>query len=223
MRLSFSYIFLLLQGNVILCGLRNGAILTVDFREKRERLSDRLITHQIPCTSSDKKVGGSNKEWFKLKGDIYPSHTVRMPSSISCLVSLQFDEQYFFSSSMDGSMRLYDRRLLQRGAVQCYEGHVNSHTRIQIVLIQLRDLLCQVERIASYGYGVSSLVNFSLRTSSLTQFSPLCAIKHVEVVLKLKRMTYTSMTLLWVHGLDHMKDCFICSGYECEGSCSYRT
>ncbi|TKY72650.1 DDB1- and CUL4-associated factor 4 [Spatholobus suberectus] len=120
------------SGNVILCGLRNGAILTVDFREKRERLSDRLITHQIPCTSSDKKVGGSNKEWFKLKGDIYPSHTVRMPSSISCLVSLQFDEQYFFSSSMDGSMRLYDRRLLQRGAVQCYEGHVNSHTRIQI-------------------------------------------------------------------------------------------
>lgn len=29
-------------------------------------------------------------------------------------------------------MRLYDRRLLQRGAVQSYEGHVNSHTRIQL-------------------------------------------------------------------------------------------
>ncbi|XP_040868920.1 DDB1- and CUL4-associated factor 4-like protein 2 [Glycine max] len=29
-------------------------------------------------------------------------------------------------------MRLYDLRLLQRGVVQCYEGHVNSHTRIQI-------------------------------------------------------------------------------------------
>lgn len=120
------------SGNVILCGLRNGAIVTVDFREKRERLSDRLITHRIPYTSSDKKVGGSNKEWFKLKGDIYPSHTIRMPSSISCLASLQFDEQYFLASSMDGSMRLYDRRLLQRGAVQSYKGHVNSYTRIQI-------------------------------------------------------------------------------------------
>ncbi|KAH1209196.1 DDB1- and CUL4-associated factor 4-like protein 2 [Glycine max] len=182
-------------GNVILCGLRNGAIVTVDSRESRESLSGRLITHRIPYTSSDKKVGGSNKEWFKLKGDIYPSHTIRMPSSISCLASLQFDDQYFLASSMDGSvlhhldnilidinimtnagnicyqnlqdnkenhylnchgshhfllaaylernyflmmgslsfqMRLYDLRLLQRGAVQCYEGHVNSHTRIQI-------------------------------------------------------------------------------------------
>ncbi|CAJ1975960.1 unnamed protein product [Sphenostylis stenocarpa] len=118
-------------GNVILCGLRNGAIVTADFREKRERLSDRLITHRIPNTS-DMGVGDFKKQWFKLKGDIYPSHTIRMPSSISSLVSLQFDEQYFVASSMDGSMRLYDHRLLQRGAVQCYEGHVNSHTRIQI-------------------------------------------------------------------------------------------
>ncbi|KHN06661.1 DDB1- and CUL4-associated factor 4-like protein 2 [Glycine soja] len=29
-------------------------------------------------------------------------------------------------------MRLYDLRLLQRGVVQCYEGHVNSHTHMQI-------------------------------------------------------------------------------------------
>ncbi|XP_027362377.1 DDB1- and CUL4-associated factor 4 isoform X2 [Abrus precatorius] len=120
------------SGNVILCGLRNGAIVTVDFREKRERFSGRLITHRIPYTPSDKKVGGSNKEWFKLTGDIYPSHTIRMPSSISCLVSLQFDDQYFLASSMDGSMRLYDHRLLHRGAVQSYEGHVNSHTFIQL-------------------------------------------------------------------------------------------
>ncbi|XP_068480836.1 uncharacterized protein [Phaseolus vulgaris] len=119
------------SGNVILCGLRNGAIVTADFREKRERLSSRLITHRIPYTS-DTKVGSSKREWFKLKGDIYASHTIRMPSSISSLVSLQFDEQYFLASSMDGSIRLYDHRLLQRGAVQCYDGHVNSHTRIQI-------------------------------------------------------------------------------------------
>ena len=29
-------------------------------------------------------------------------------------------------------VRLYDHRLLQRGAVQCYEGHFNSHTHIQL-------------------------------------------------------------------------------------------
>ena len=50
---------------MILCGLRNGAIVTADFREKRERLSRRLITHRIPYTS-DTKVGGSKKEWFKV-------------------------------------------------------------------------------------------------------------------------------------------------------------
>ncbi|CAL0301560.1 unnamed protein product [Lupinus luteus] len=120
------------SGNVILCGLRNGAIVTVDFREKRERLSSRFIKHRIPYSSSNKKAGSSNKEWFELTGDIYPSHTIRMPRSISCLLSLQFDDQYFLASSMDGSMKLYDRRLLQRGAVQSYEGHVNSHTRVQL-------------------------------------------------------------------------------------------
>ncbi|XP_057429811.1 uncharacterized protein LOC130722938 [Lotus japonicus] len=115
------------SGNVILCGLRNGAIVTADFRAKRERHK-----HLISNTSSNKKVGSSNKEWFKLNGNIYPSHTIWMPSSISSLVSLQFDDQYFLASSMDGSIRLYDRRLLQRGAVQSYEGHVNSHTCIQL-------------------------------------------------------------------------------------------
>ena len=51
---------------MILCGLRNGAIVTVDSRERRESLSGRLITHRIPYASSDKKVVGSNKEWFKV-------------------------------------------------------------------------------------------------------------------------------------------------------------
>ncbi|KAI4332093.1 hypothetical protein L6164_017030 [Bauhinia variegata] len=119
------------SGNVILCGLRNGAIITVDFRQKRERFSSRLVTHRIPYPP-DKTIRSSNKEWFKLTGDIYPSHTIRMPSSISCLVSLQYDDQYFLASSMDGSIKLYDHRLLKRGAVQSYEGHVNSHSRIQL-------------------------------------------------------------------------------------------
>ena len=29
-------------------------------------------------------------------------------------------------------VRLYDHRLIQRGAVQTYDGHANSHTRIQL-------------------------------------------------------------------------------------------
>ncbi|XP_004488222.2 uncharacterized protein [Cicer arietinum] len=119
------------SGNVILCGLRNGAVVSVDFREKRLH-SGRLPQHRISYVSSDKKVGSSNKDWLKLSGNIYPSHTIKMPSSISCLASLQFDDQYFLASSMDGSIRLYDRRILQRGAVQSYEGHMNSHTQIQL-------------------------------------------------------------------------------------------
>ncbi|XP_024631487.1 uncharacterized protein [Medicago truncatula] len=119
------------SGNVILCGLRNGAVVSVDFREKR-LLSSRLTEHRISYVSSNKKVGSFKKDWFKLQGSIYPSHTIKMPSSISSLASLQFDDQYFLASSMDGSIRLYDRRMVQRGAVQSYEGHVNSHTQIQL-------------------------------------------------------------------------------------------
>ncbi|XP_059437327.1 uncharacterized protein LOC132170380 isoform X2 [Corylus avellana] len=92
------------SGNAILCGLRNGVIVTVDVREKQ------------------------------LSGNIYPSCNVKMPSSISSLVSLQFDDHYFLASSMDGSVKLYDHRLIQRGAVQSYEGLVNSHTRIQLAV-----------------------------------------------------------------------------------------
>lgn len=33
---------------------------------------------------------------------------------------------------MDGSIRLYDHRLTRRGPVQSYEGHVNSHTHIEL-------------------------------------------------------------------------------------------
>ncbi|PQP97567.1 hypothetical protein Pyn_01913 [Prunus yedoensis var. nudiflora] len=55
-----------------------------------------------------------------------------MPSSIASLVSLRFDDQYFLASSMDGTVKLYDQRIIQRGAVQSYEGHVNSHTRMQL-------------------------------------------------------------------------------------------
>ncbi|KAL5843021.1 hypothetical protein ACOSQ3_013624 [Xanthoceras sorbifolium] len=119
-------------GNVVLCGLRNGAIVTVDIRERPGGVSNRLIRHRLPYSPLHRTVQSSNKQWFELRGNICPSCTVFMPSSISSLVSLHFNDQYFLASSMDGSVKLYDHRLIKRGPVQSYEGHVNSHTRIQL-------------------------------------------------------------------------------------------
>ncbi|KAL6349856.1 hypothetical protein AAG906_001743 [Vitis piasezkii] len=125
-------------GNVVLCGLRNGAVVTVDVREKQEGAYARHTRHRVPYPShriseaSSRTVQKFSKQWFELKGKIYPESTIFLPSSISCLLSLQLYDQYFLASSMDGSMKLYDHRLIQRGAVQSYEGHVNSHTRIQL-------------------------------------------------------------------------------------------
>lgn len=51
-------IFKLLQGNALLCGLGDGAIVTVDVREKREGSSAALISH-IPYSSSDRTLGSS--------------------------------------------------------------------------------------------------------------------------------------------------------------------
>ncbi|KAG6696256.1 hypothetical protein I3842_09G139100 [Carya illinoinensis] len=138
------------SGNALLCGLGDGAIVTVDVREKREGSSAALISH-IPYSSSDRTLGSSVYSYLiilrikisvtnivfeceKLFGNIYPSYTVKMASSISCLVSLQFDDHYFLASSMDGLVKLYDHHLIQRGTVQSYEGHVNSHTRIQLAV-----------------------------------------------------------------------------------------
>ncbi|KAA8537168.1 hypothetical protein F0562_029605 [Nyssa sinensis] len=126
------------SGNIALCGLRNGAIVTVDTRQKPEEFSARLTRHRIPYPSrgtsepSSKTARNFTKQWFELKGNINHSYNIYMPSSISCLASLQLYDQYFLASSMDGSIKLYDHRLIQRGAVQSYEGHVNSHTRVQL-------------------------------------------------------------------------------------------
>uniref|UniRef100_A0A6N2M471 Uncharacterized protein n=1 Tax=Salix viminalis TaxID=40686 RepID=A0A6N2M471_SALVM len=142
------------SGNVVLCGLRNGAILTVDVREKQERVSDRLIRHRIPYSSLGRQGPSSSKQWFEVKGNIYPSRTIFMPSSICSLVMLQSYDQYFLASSMDGLIKLYDQRMTKRGAVQSYEGHE--------------------ERIAICDSGASSLANCFMRKKFLIQFSQLC-------------------------------------------------
>ncbi|XAR56192.1 hypothetical protein NMG60_11036573 [Bertholletia excelsa] len=126
------------SGQIVLCGLRNGAIVTVDARQKPEVFSGRLTRHLISYPShgtskpSSRTTQNFTKRWFELKGNLFHPHIISMPSSISCLASLQLYEQHFLASSMDGLIRLYDHRLVQRGPIQSYEGNVNSHTRIQL-------------------------------------------------------------------------------------------
>ncbi|VVB14912.1 unnamed protein product [Arabis nemorensis] len=121
------------SGNIVQCGLRNGAIVSVDLRERPGRPVPRLTRHQIRCQSSS--ITGqttTKKEIFELKGNINPSHVIYMPSSLTCLKTLKTYDQYLMASSMDGTMKLYDQRMVKRGvAVQTYEGHVNSHSRIE--------------------------------------------------------------------------------------------
>lgn len=117
------------SGNVALCGLRYGAIVTVDVRQPQRQLARHRILH--PSIDSTRPAQKTTKP-FVLKGNIQPSCTVYMPSSICCLASLQMYDQYFLASSMDGSIKLYDHRLTKRGPVQSYEGHVNSHSHIQL-------------------------------------------------------------------------------------------
>ncbi|KAK6916947.1 hypothetical protein RJ641_017698 [Dillenia turbinata] len=128
------------SGNIVLCGLRNGALVTVDVRQRQEGTHATLRRHQISYPSSkipkslNRAASNSTSKWFEVKGSVYSSRNIFMPSSISCLAPLQFYGPYFLASSMDGSMRLYDHRLMQRGAVQSYEGNVNSHTRLQFAV-----------------------------------------------------------------------------------------
>ncbi|KAL9261529.1 hypothetical protein AKJ16_DCAP01700 [Drosera capensis] len=79
--------------NVMLCGFRNGVIVTVDSREMQRHFD----VHQVPC----------------------PYHKC-------CETSRGFKPS--------GQIKLYDNRQIQQGAIQSYEGHVNSHTRIQLAV-----------------------------------------------------------------------------------------
>lgn len=56
----------ILQGNVVLNGLRNGAIVTIDIRERPTGTSNRLIAHRIPCSLTDSTGPSSRKQWFKV-------------------------------------------------------------------------------------------------------------------------------------------------------------
>lgn len=90
-----------LQGNGLLCGLRNGAVVTVDCREKRERLSSRPITQRISYISSDKKAQSSNKDWFKV---------------FSSFLKLRIKEKLKRDRRFQETIRIYHNKILQRDA-----------------------------------------------------------------------------------------------------------
>ncbi|TXG67121.1 hypothetical protein EZV62_008396 [Acer yangbiense] len=108
----------------------------------------------------------ANESWrdqfwnAQLEGNISPSHTVFMPSAISSLGSLHVSDQYFLASTMDGSVKLYDHRIINRGHVQSYEGHVNSRTRIQLGVDQS-------ERFVMSGGEDNNLRIWSIKSGEL--------------------------------------------------------
>ncbi|KAG5516138.1 hypothetical protein RHGRI_036999 [Rhododendron griersonianum] len=144
-------------GKIVLCGLRNGAIVTVDTREKSEGLSARLARHQIPyasqgtCKPSSTTPRNLTKRCFELRGNISQSHITSMPSSISWLVvvgtsylaSLQLYDQCFLASSMDGSdltwSHGFENERLTDGSHACslfFEEGLTGNLVVKLVIIE---------------------------------------------------------------------------------------
>lgn len=136
------------SGNLVFCGLRNGLILTVDTRKEQSATSglsasvhgNRILhaTSRFSDNDGDQHLFSGK---FRFKGNVNLSDTIRMPSAVCSLTVLHSDETYLLASSMNGTMKLWDRRLVQRGAVQSYEGQVNSHTTMQIAVDPTETLL----------------------------------------------------------------------------------
>ncbi|XP_058072331.1 uncharacterized protein LOC131221178 isoform X2 [Magnolia sinica] len=128
------------SGNIVLCGFRNGAIVEIDVRQRQRSMaqSTGLPRHRIAFASNKIREPQSRhgqsltKQYFELKGNLKPSNAINMSSAVCSLVLLQSDDKYFLASSMDGFIKLYDRRLIDRGAVQSYKGHMNTHTHLQL-------------------------------------------------------------------------------------------
>ncbi|KAL5823260.1 hypothetical protein ACOSQ4_021160 [Xanthoceras sorbifolium] len=70
---------------------------------EHERLPRSVIFSQTMNNGSESYV-------VQLKGNICPSHTIFMPSSISSLVSLHLYDQYFLASSTEGLECKEERR-----------------------------------------------------------------------------------------------------------------
>ncbi|KAK1286846.1 hypothetical protein QJS10_CPB20g00340 [Acorus calamus] len=85
------------------------------------------VTWRMKPEMLDKQYDTLSVEIMRIEVRMAESRPIDMLS----LVSLQSDDRYFIGSSMDGCINLYDLRL-QKGAVQSYRGHMNSHTHLQL-------------------------------------------------------------------------------------------
>ncbi|KAJ4752801.1 DDB1-and CUL4-associated factor 4 [Rhynchospora pubera] len=136
------------SGNVVLCGLRNGLILTIDTREKHISNNIAAPNHSsaapnpfmtnLPLGRRERRRNFVRSQIDR--GQISSGH-VRMTSAVCSMASLSCDENYFLASSMDGSIKLFDIRALRNGGVQSYEGHINSHSRLQLAVNPSETLL----------------------------------------------------------------------------------
>ncbi|XP_063943200.1 uncharacterized protein LOC108224549 [Daucus carota subsp. sativus] len=87
---------------IALCGLENGAIVSVDTRQPHKH------AWFTPTLNLQSLIMHSKRGRFELHGNIYESRTLslsppRFTSSISCLTSLKLYKQYFLASSEDGT------------------------------------------------------------------------------------------------------------------------
>uniref|UniRef100_A0A0E0FXW3 Uncharacterized protein n=1 Tax=Oryza nivara TaxID=4536 RepID=A0A0E0FXW3_ORYNI len=128
------------SGNVVLCGLRNGSIFPLDVRQKQhnhptELASPGTARRTIPLTPR------RHNRWRNQADNAKSSRAISMSSAVCSLVVLSSDEHYFLGSSMDGSIKLFDLRLIQKGPIQSYAGHINSHTHLPLVVDPSETLL----------------------------------------------------------------------------------
>lgn len=126
-------------GNIVLSGHRNGAISSIDIRQKQSRVPEHAFGYSRRLNFDTKFRGhpfrngkSTLNQKYKSGRNLNSSDVVYMPKAVCSLVALQSDDQYFLASSLDGSINLFDRRLLNKGAVQTYAGHVNSYTHLQL-------------------------------------------------------------------------------------------
>uniref|UniRef100_I1Q7F1 Uncharacterized protein n=1 Tax=Oryza glaberrima TaxID=4538 RepID=I1Q7F1_ORYGL len=128
------------SGNVVLCGLRNGSIFPLDVRQKQHNRPTELASpgtarRTIPLTPR------RHNRWRNQADNAKSSRAISMSSAVCSLVVLSSDEHYFLGSSMDGSIKLFDLRLIQKGPIQSYAGHINSHTHLPLVVDPSETLL----------------------------------------------------------------------------------
>ncbi|KAJ0081805.1 hypothetical protein Patl1_11974 [Pistacia atlantica] len=86
---------------------------------------------------------GSKTLVLQLSGNICPSRTAFMPSSITSLVSLRFYDQYFLASAMDGSVSVHSSFALLFGYlltlhIPPFQGEIYSFACNRVMLYDHR-------------------------------------------------------------------------------------